>query len=65
MQGQGGDALMWSVAVHLGFQGGTGQGQPPPVFSLRPPCLSYKQSEMAASCAGLEDSQESQAVNLD
>ena len=47
VEGQGGGALMWSVAIHWvrwpwGFLGGTGQGQPPPVFCQGPPCLSYK-----------------------
>ena len=65
MEKQSGGALTWSVAVHWvrwpwGFLGGAGQGHlcfPPPVFCLRPPCLSNKQSEMAAPCAGLGDSQ--------
>ena len=61
MQGKSG-SLMWSVAVHWvcwpwGFQGGAGQGQPPPVFFPGPPSLSYKASERAAICAGLGDSQ--------
>ena len=47
MQEQGGGALTWSVAVHWVswpwcFLGSAGQGQPPPVFGLEPPCLSYK-----------------------
>ena len=47
MQGQGGGAPMWSIAVHwvhkfCGFLGGSGQGQPPSVFCLEPPYLSYK-----------------------
>ena len=47
MQGQGVGALMWSEAIHWvcrpwGFPGGADQGQPPPVFLLGPPCLSYK-----------------------
>ena len=63
MQGQGAGAPTWSVAVHWvhwpwGFPGSAGQGQPPPVFCLGPPCLSLKQSEVAATFAGLGDSQE-------
>ena len=47
VQGQGGGALTWSVAVHWvlwpwGFLGGAGQDQSPPLFFPRPPCLSYK-----------------------
>ena len=47
MQGQDGGALTWSIAVHWvfwpwGFLGGAGQDQPPPVFCMGPPCLSYK-----------------------
>ena len=47
MQGQGGGALMWSVAVHWvcrlwGFLAGAGKGQPPPVFCLGPLGVSYK-----------------------
>ena len=70
MQGQDSGALMWFVAdqwVHwpCGFPGGTGQGQPPSVFSLGPPCLSCKASEMAATCVGLGDSQvKPSCVNL-
>ena len=46
MQGQGGGAPAWSVAVHWvrwpwSFLGGAGQDQPPPVFFPGPPCLSY------------------------
>ena len=42
MQGQGGDVLTWSVAVHWvhwpwGFPGGAGQGQHPSVFCLGHP----------------------------
>ena len=62
MQRQGGGALTCSVAVHwvywpCGSLCVTGQGQPLPVFCLRPPCLSIKQSEMVATYAGLRDSQ--------
>ena len=47
VQGQDDVTQMWSVAVHWvhwpwGFPGGAGQGQPPSVFSLEPPCMSYK-----------------------
>ena len=47
VQGQGGGALTWSVAVHWvcwssGFPSGAGQVQPPPVFWLGLPFLSYK-----------------------
>ena len=46
MQRQGGGSPKWTVAVHWvhrlwGFLGGAGQGQPPTVFCLGPPCLSY------------------------
>ena len=62
LQGEGGGAPMWSVAVHWvhwpwGFLGGAGQGQTLPVFCLGPPYLNYKEFEMAATCAGLGDSQ--------
>ena len=62
MQGQGVGATKWSVAVQwVGwpwcFLGGGSQGQPPLVFFLQTPHLSCKQSEMAATCAGLRDSQ--------
>ena len=55
MQGKGGGALTWLVAVYWGcclwgFLGGAGQGQPPPVFCPGPPFL----SEKVATCAGLE-----------
>ena len=47
MQGQGGDALTWSVAVHWlcwpwDFLSGTGQGQPPPMICPEAPFLTYK-----------------------
>ena len=56
MQGSGSSAPKWPVVVHevcrlWDFLGGAGQGQSPPVFCLR------QQSEMAAPCAGLGDSQ--------
>lgn len=40
-------ALTWSEGVHCvcwlwGFPGGTGQGQPLPVFCLGPSSMSYK-----------------------
>ena len=62
MQGQGGSALTWSVAVHWvhwpwGFLGSAGQNRPSLVFCLGPPCLSLKQSEMAANFVGFGDSQ--------
>ena len=46
MQGQGGGAPTWSVAVCWvcrlwGFLGGAGQGQPPPVFFPGSPGVSY------------------------
>ena len=58
----GSGTLTWSVAIHWvprlwGFLGGEGQGQPPTVFCLGPPCLSLKQSEMAANFVGFGDSQ--------
>ena len=62
MQGQGSVAPTWSIAVHCvcwpwGYLGVAGQGQPPPEFYPRPPCLSMKQSAMVATCAGVRDSQ--------
>ena len=62
MHGQDGGTLKWYVAIHWvwwpwGFPGGASQGQPSPVFCSGPPGLSYKASEMAATCAGLGDSQ--------
>ena len=61
MQGKGGGAASWSVAVcwvcwPWSFLGGAGQGQLPPVFFPGPPCLIYR-AEMSATCAGLGDSQ--------
>ena len=61
MQGQGGGALMQSIAVSSvcwswAFPGGVGQGQPQPVFFPEPPCWSYKQPEMTVSCAELGES---------
>ena len=60
--GQVGGTLMLSVEVHWvhwpwGLLDGAGQGQPPPVFCLGPRCLVIKQSEVAATCGGLGDSQ--------
>ena len=57
MNGQGGGAPMWSLAVHWSFQGDAGQGQPPPMFVPGYSDLSIKQSEVVATCAGLGDSQ--------
>ena len=62
MQGQGGDTPTWSVAIHSvcwlwGFPGGADQCQPPPEFAQGHPTGAIKQSEMAATCAGLGDSQ--------
>ena len=67
MQGQRGGALMWSVVVHFlgfpkrkwswGFPGGAGQGKSLPVVFPGPHCWAIKQSEVAATCAGLGDSQ--------
>ena len=62
VQGQGGAAPVWSVAVHWvcwpwGFPGGAGQGQPLPVSCLRHPSWAIKQCEMATTCPGLGDSQ--------
>ena len=62
MHGQGGDPLTWSVAIQCVscpwcFLCGAGQGQPPPVFCLGHSAWAVKQSEMAANCAGLGDSQ--------
>ena len=62
MQGQGGSALMWFVAVHWvhwpwDFPGGTDRGQPPLCFAQDQPASTVNQSEMAATCAGLGDSQ--------
>ena len=62
MQGQNGGAATWSVAAHWvpwpwSFLGGAGHSQAPPVFCLGPPCLAIEQSEMAATCARLGDSQ--------
>ena len=53
---------MWPVAVHWvycpwGFLDDADHCQPPPVFRLGPPCLSYKQPELATKYAGLGDSQ--------
>ena len=53
---------MCSVAVHWvywarGFLDGAGKSQPPLMFCLGPPTSAIKQSEMAATCAGLEGSQ--------
>ena len=47
MQGQGGGAPMWSIAVHwvhglLGLPGGAGQGQPTSSVCLGKPYKSYK-----------------------
>ena len=61
-QGQGGQAPVWSVAVHwvhwpFSFPGGAGQGQPTPVLCPGHPAGAIKQSEMATTCAGLGDSQ--------
>ena len=62
MQGQGGGAPVWSVAIHWvqrlwAAPGGIGQGQPPPMFVPGYSDLSIKQSEVVATCAGLGDSQ--------
>ena len=62
MQVQGGGVPTWSVAVHwvhcpCAFLVGGGQGQPRPVFCLGPRYLVIKQSEVAATCGGLGDSQ--------
>ena len=62
MSRQGGGVPMWSVAVHWvhrlwGFSGSVGQSQPLPVFCPVLSCMSTKQSEMAATCAELEDLQ--------
>ena len=64
VQGQGSGAPMWSVAVHWvrwpwGFPGGAGQAQPPPVFCLGPPCLSW-----LLFMLGLEIPRRSLSVNL-
>ena len=47
VQGQGGGAPMWSVAVLwvcrvCGFLDDSGKGQPQPMFCLEQPCLSYR-----------------------
>ena len=60
MKKQGGSAPTWSVAINWvlwpwSFPGTAGQGQAPPMFSLGLLCL--KQSELAATCAGLGESQ--------
>ena len=62
VQGQGGGAPKWSVAVHWvyrlwGFLSGAGQGQPQLCFALGHPTCAIKQSEMGAICAGHGDSQ--------
>ena len=62
VQGQGGSALKWPIGVHWvhwpqGFPGGTGQGQFQLCFAHICPTWAIKQSEMAATCAGLRDSQ--------
>ena len=61
MQGQGSGTLMWSVAVHCvrrlwGFPGGSGQGILYLCFAWGHPSWAMKQSEMAATYAGLGDS---------
>ena len=62
MQGQGAGTPAWSVASHWvlslwGFLGDADQGQPPAVFCPGTPAWPIKQSEMAATCSGLGDSQ--------
>ena len=70
MQGQGPGAPPWSIVVYWvlrlwGFPGGTGQGQPPPVFCLGPPCMSYKAIyRWLLPVMGLEIPRQSQPVNL-
>ena len=47
-------AIQW-VCWPWGFLGGAGQVQPLPMFFLGHPEGAIKQSEMAATCAGLGD----------
>ena len=69
MQGQGGGVPMWSIAVHWvcslwGFLGGSGQGQPLPVFCPGPPSVSYKAiCRWLLLVLGLEVPRQGQAVN--
>ena len=69
MQGQGGGAPMWSVAVHCacgdwGFPGGAGQGQSPPVFAWGPLSELHSNLRWLLLVLGLEIPRRSQAVNL-
>ena len=62
MQGQGGGAPMWSIALHwvhrpLGFPGAQAKVSPHLCFAWGHPTRAIKQSETAATCGGLRDSQ--------
>ena len=62
VQGQGGGTLTWPVAVHWvcrlsSFLDGAGQGQPHLCSTWGHCAWAIKQSEMAATCAELGDSQ--------
>ena len=69
MQGQGGGALTWPVAVHWvcrlsSFLDGAGQGQPHLCFPWDHPTWAIKKSEMLLLVLGLGIPRQSQAVNL-
>ena len=62
MQGQGGSAPMWSIALHwvhrpLGFPGAQAKVSPHLCFAWGHPTRAIKQSETAATCGGLRESQ--------
>ena len=69
VQGQGGGAPMWSVAVHCacgdwGFPGGAGQGQSPPVFAWGPLSELHSNLRWLLLVLGLEIPRGRQTVNL-